>query len=225
MTAIIARRAGAIGDQFGDSAAREIVAHGEDLSVEDLIAPQDMVVTLSHGGYMKAQPVAEYRAQKRGGRGKQATATKEDDFIERLFIANTHDYILCFSSRGRVYWLKVYDVPQGTRVARQADREPGAARRGREDHRRPAGQGVPTTQFVFMATAKGTVKKTPLSGFLAPRAVGIIAVDLDEGDYLIGVALTDGKHDVMLFSTAARRCASTRTTCGRWAARRAACAA
>ena len=111
--------------------------------MEDLIAPEDMVVTLSHGGYMKAQPVAEYRAQKRGGRGKQATATKEDDFIDRLFIANTHDYILCFSNRGRVYWLKVYNVPQGTRiVARQADRQPGAAGREREDHRDPAGQGV-----------------------------------------------------------------------------------
>ena len=133
----------AIRDQFGDERRSEIVAQGVDLSIEDLIAPQDMVVTLSHGGYMKAQPVDEYRAQKRGGRGKQATATKEDDFVDRMFIANTHDYILCFSNRGRVYWLKVYNVPQGiAHVARQADRQPRAAGREREDHRDPAGQGV-----------------------------------------------------------------------------------
>ena len=133
----------AIRDQFGDARRSEIVAQGVDLSIEDLIAPEDMVVTLSHGGYMKAQPVAEYRAQKRGGRGRQATATKEDDFIDRLFIANTHDYILCFSNRGRVYWLKVYNVPQGSaRLARQADRQPRAAAGQREDHRDPAGEGI-----------------------------------------------------------------------------------
>ena len=144
-----------------------------DLSIEDLIAPQDMVVTLSHGGYMKAQPVDEYRAQKRGGRGKQATATKEDDFVDRMFIANTHDYILCFSNRGRVYWLKVYNVPQGSRaVARQADRQPRAARREREDHRDPAGRrSSPKAQYVFMATAQGTVKKTPLVRLLAAAPV------------------------------------------------------
>ena len=133
----------AIRDQFGDARRSEIVAQGVDLSMEDLIAPQDMVVTLSHGGYMKAQPVAEYRAQKRGGRGRQATATKEDDFIDQLFIANTHDFILCFSNRGRVYWLKVYNVPQGTRVARGkpiVNLVPLAGER--EDHRDPAGQGV-----------------------------------------------------------------------------------
>ncbi len=118
VTQIIHDELTAIRDQFGDARRSEIVAQGVDLSMEDLIAPEDMVVTLSHGGYMKAQPIAEYRAQKRGGRGRQATATKEDDFIDRLFIANTHDYILCFSNRGRVYWLKVYSVPQGTRVAR-----------------------------------------------------------------------------------------------------------
>ena len=170
--------------------------------MEDLIAPEDMVVTLSHGGYMKSQPVAEYRAQKRGGRGKQATATKEDDFIDRMFIANTHDYILCFSNRGRVYWLKVYNVPQGSRASRGkpivnlvplVDNEKITAilpvKEFTED------------QFVFMATAIGTVKKTPLSEFSRPRPSGIIAVDLDDGDSLIGVALTDGKHDVMLFSS------------------------
>jgi DNA gyrase subunit A len=191
-----------IREQFGDKRRSEIIAQGIDLSVEDLIAPEDMVVTMSHGGYMKSQPVGEYRAQRRGGRGKQATATKEDDFVDRMFIANTHDYILCFSNRGRVYWLKVYNVPQGSRTSRG----------------KPIVNLVPLienekitailpvkewthNQFVFMATAMGTVKKTPLSDFSRPRPSGIIAVDLDEGDQLIGVALTDGKHDVMLFSS------------------------
>jgi len=191
-----------IREQFGDGRRSEIIAQGIDLSVEDLIAPEDMVVTMSHGGYMKSQPVGEYRAQRRGGRGKQATATKEDDFVDRMFIANTHDYILCFSNRGRVYWLKVYNVPQGSRTSRG----------------KPIVNLVPLTenekitailpvkewnhnQFVFMATAMGTVKKTPLSDFSRPRPSGIIAVDLDEGDQLIGVALTDGKHDIMLFSS------------------------
>jgi DNA gyrase subunit A len=161
-----------------------------------------MVVTLSHGGYMKAQPVAEYRAQKRGGRGRQATATKEDDFIDRLFIANTHDYILCFSNRGRVYWLKVYNVPQGSRIARGkpiVNLVPLA-----ENEKITAVLPVKEftdSQFVFMATAMGTVKKTPLSEFSRPRTAGIIAVDLAEGDTLIGIALTDGSHDVMLFSS------------------------
>jgi DNA gyrase subunit A len=202
VTAIIRGELVAIRDQFGDKRRSEIVMQGVDLSIEDLIAPQDMVVTLSHGGYMKAQPVDEYRAQKRGGRGKQATATKEDDFVDRMFIANTHDYILCFSNRGRVYWLKVYNVPQGSRTSRG----------------KPIVNLVPLVEnekitailpvkeftdneFVFMATSMGTVKKTPLSEFSRPRAAGIIAVDLDEGDSLIGVALTDGRHDVMLFSS------------------------
>jgi DNA gyrase subunit A len=191
-----------IREQFGDKRRSEIIAQGIDLSLEDLIAPEDMVVTMSHGGYMKSQPVGEYRAQRRGGRGKQATATKEDDFVDRMFIANTHDYILCFSNRGRVYWLKVYNVPQGSRTSRG----------------KPIVNLVPLienekitailpvkewnhNQFVFMATAMGTVKKTPLSDFSRPRPSGIIAVDLDEGDQLIGVALTDGKHDIMLFSS------------------------
>ena len=192
----------AIRDQYGDKRRSEIVAQGENLSLEDLITPQDMVVTVSHGGYMKAQPVDEYRAQKRGGRGKQATATKEDDFIERMFMANTHDFILCFSNRGRVYWLKVYNVPQGTRAARG----------------KPIVNLVPLVEnekitailpvkefsegrYVFMATAQGTVKKTSLADFSRPRPSGIIAVDLADGDCLIGVALTDGQHDVMLFSS------------------------
>ena len=202
VTTIVGDELTGIREQFGDARRSEIVAQGVDLSLEDLIAPTDMVVTLSHGGYMKAQAVDEYRAQKRGGRGRQATATKEDDFIDRLFIANTHDFILCFSNRGRVYWLKVYNVPQGTRAARG----------------KPIVNLVPLTenekitailpvkeftdtQYVFMATAMGTVKKTPLSEFSRPRTSGIIAVDLTDGDQLIGVALTDGTHDVMLFSS------------------------
>jgi DNA gyrase subunit A len=202
VTTIIRDELKAVRDQFGDERRSEIVAQGVDLSMEDLIAPQDMVVTLSHGGYMKAQPLAEYRAQKRGGRGRQATATKEDDFIDQLFMANTHDYVLCFSNRGRVYWLKVYSVPQGSRGARgkpivnlvplQENEKITAILPVKE---------FTDVQFVFMATAMGTVKKTPLSEFSRPRTSGIIAVDLAEGDLLIGVALTDGKHDVMLFSS------------------------
>ncbi|MBC8007580.1 MAG: DNA gyrase subunit A, partial [Prolixibacteraceae bacterium] len=178
-------------DEFGDARRSEIVMNAQDLSNEDLIKPQDVVVTLSHGGYVKAQPLADYRAQKRGGRGKQATATKEDDFIDNLFIANTHDYVLCFSSRGQLYWIKVYNVPQG-----------GRASRGKPIvNLLPLTDGEKITailpvrefdenKYIFMATANGTVKKTPLSDFSRPRPSGIIAVDLDEGDYLIGVALT-----------------------------------
>jgi DNA gyrase subunit A len=170
--------------------------------MEDLIAPEEMVVTLSHGGYMKAQPVDEYRAQKRGGRGKQATATKEDDFVDRMFIANTHDFILCFSNRGRVYWLKVYNVPQGSRNSRG---KPIVNLVPLIDNEKITAilpvKEFTENQFVFMATAAGTVKKTPLSEFSRPRPSGIIAVDLDDGDSLIGVALTDGTHDVMLFSS------------------------
>ena len=118
ITTIIAQELSAIRDQFGDKRRSEIVTNAQDLSMEDLIAPEDVVVTLSHTGYIKSQPLADYRAQKRGGRGKQATATKEDDFIDNLFIANTHDYILCFSSRGQLYWIKVYTVPQGGRACR-----------------------------------------------------------------------------------------------------------
>jgi DNA gyrase subunit A len=202
VTAIIGTELKGIRDQFGDSRRSEIVAQGADLSLEDLIAPAEMVVTLSHGGYMKAQPVAEYRAQKRGGRGRQATATKEDDFIDHLFIANTHDYILCFSDHGRVYWLKVYNVPQGSRIARG---KPIVNLVPLQDGEQITAilpvKEFTDSQFVFMATGMGTVKKTPLSEFSRPRASGIIAVDLTEGDHLVGAALTDGQHDVMLFSS------------------------
>jgi len=201
VTQIIHDELAAVKSQFGDKRRSEIITHTQDMSMEDLIAPEDVVVTLSHGGYMKAQPLDEYRAQKRGGRGKQATSTKEDDFIDNLFIANTHDYILCFSNRGRVYWLKVYEVPQGSRISRGkpivnllplvANEKINAVlpvKEFRDD------------KFIFFATSGGTVKKTALSQFTNPRAKGIIAIALDEGDFLIGVALTDGKHDVMLFS-------------------------
>ena len=202
VTTIMRDELKSIRDQFGDKRRSEVVAQGIDLSIEDLIAPEDMVVTLSHGGYMKAQPVAEYRAQRRGGRGRQAAATKEDDFIDHLFIANTHDHILCFSNRGRVYWLKVYNVPQGSRVSRG---KPIVNLVPLLEHEKitailPVKEFV-HDRFVFMATAQGTVKKTPLSEFSRPRPSGIIAVDLDDGDFLVGAALTDGKHDAMLFSS------------------------
>jgi DNA gyrase subunit A len=201
ITRIIAQELTETRDEFDDPRRSEIVMNAQDLSMEDLIAPEDVVVTLSHSGYVKAQPLADYRAQKRGGRGKQATATKEDDFIDNLFIANTHDYVLCFSSRGQLYWIKVYNVPQG-----------GRASRGKPIvNLLPLTDGEKITailpvrefdenKYIFMATANGIVKKTPLSDFSRPRPSGIIAVDLDEGDYLIGVALTEGRHDIMLFS-------------------------
>jgi len=201
ITRIISGELSDIKKQYGDERRSEIVEHTQDLSMEDLIASEDVVVTLSHGGYMKCQPVADYRAQKRGGRGRQATTTKEDDFIEKLFIANTHDCILCFSNRGRVYWLKVYAVPQGSRTSRG---KPIINLVPLLEHEKITAV-LPVKEFddghfVFMATANGTVKKTALSAFSRPRPSGIIAVSLDDGDYLIGVALTDSKHDIMLFS-------------------------
>ena len=209
VSTIIGEELTAIRQEFGQTklgARRSLIEHSSfDLSTEDLITPTDMVVTLSHTGYIKSQPLSEYRAQKRGGRGKQATATKEDDWVDQLFIANTHDYILCFSNRGRLYWLKVWEVPAGSRGSR-----------GRPIvNMFPLQEGekvtvvlpltgekrtFPADQYVFMSTSMGTVKKTPLNDFSNPRKAGIIAVDLDEGDFLIGAALTDGKHDVMLFS-------------------------
>ncbi|MHA7600105.1 DNA gyrase subunit A [Alicycliphilus sp. T452] len=209
VSTIIGEELSALRQEFGQSklgARRSTIEHSaQDLSTEDLITPTDMVVTLSHTGYIKSQPLSEYRAQKRGGRGKQATATKEDDWIDQLFIANTHDYILCFSNRGRLYWLKVWEVPAGSRNSR-----------GRPIvNMFPLQEGekinvvlpltgemrsFPADRYVFMGTSMGTVKKTALDEFSNPRKAGIIAVGLDEGDYLIGAALTDGQHDVMLFS-------------------------
>ena len=205
VTQIICDELRAIREQFGDARRSEIVVNAEDLCLEDLITPTDVVVTLSHGGYFKRQVLADYRAQRRGGRGRQATAMKEDDFVDRLFVANTHDYILCFSSRGRVYWLKVYEVPEGSSTSRGkpiVNLFPLA-----EDEKITAVLPVKEFDeghFVFMSTAGGTVKKTPLSAFANPRKAGIIAADLDEGDHLIGVAITDGEYDVMLFSDAGK---------------------
>ena len=201
ITAIISGELDDMKKQYGDARRSEIVEDTQDLSMEDLIAAEEVVVTISHGGYMKSQPVADYRAQKRGGRGKQATTTKEDDFVEKLFIANTHNYILCFSNRGRVYWLKVYNVPQGSRNSRG---KPIVNLVPLLEHEKITAV-LPVKEFddghfVFMATANGTVKKTALSEFSRPRPSGIIAVSLDDGDFLIGVALTDDKQDVMLFS-------------------------
>ena len=190
----------------GDSGRRSFIEmNATELFTEDLITPQDMVVTLSNTGYMKSQPLSEYRAQKRGGRGKQAAATKNEDWIETLFVANTHDIILCFSDRGRMYWLKVWEVPQGSRNSRG---KPIV-------NMFPLIEGEKITvilpikeyqddHFVFMATSLGTVKKTRLSDFSNPRKAGIIAVDLNENDFLVGAAITDGQHDVMLFSDAGK---------------------
>jgi DNA gyrase subunit A len=209
VSTIITEELTAIKTEFGQTklgARRSLVEHSSfDLSTEDLITPTDMVVTLSHSGYIKSQPLSEYRAQKRGGRGKQATATKEDDWVDQLFIANTHDYILCFSNRGRLYWLKVWEVPQGSRGSRGrpivnmfplAEGEKITVVLPLTGEKRT----FPADQYVFMSTSMGTVKKTALSEFSNPRKAGIIAVDLDDGDFLIGAALTDGSHDVMLFS-------------------------
>ncbi len=189
------------GDANKDPRRSTIELNATELDTEDLIAPTDMVVTLSHTGYIKSQPVSEYRAQKRGGRGKQATSMKDDDWIDQLFIANTHDHILCFSDRGRVYWLKVWEVPQGSRNARG---KPIVNMFPLENGEKitvvlPV-KSFDDEHFVFMATSLGTVKKTPLSEFSRPMRRGIIAVKLDDGDFLIGAAVTDGQHDVMLFS-------------------------
>ncbi len=201
ITAIIAAELAKVKDEFGDARRSAIEMNAEDINIEDLITPQDMVVTISHAGYMKSQPLAEYRAQKRGGRGKQAAPTKEDDWIDQLFVANTHDTILCFSNRGRMYWLKVYEVPQGNRTGRGrplVNLFPLAE--NEKINLVLAIKAYVEDRYVFMSTKLGTVKKTSLTDFSNPRKAGIIAVDLDPGDFLIGAAITDGKHDVMLFS-------------------------
>ncbi len=190
-----------IKEEYGDKRRSEIVENAEDLSIEDLIAPQDMVVTLSHTGYIKAQALDDYRAQKRGGRGKQATATRDDDFIDQMFVANSHDNILCFSSRGQVYWLKVYEVPQGSRISRgKPIVNLFPLMPGEKINTILTVKEFVDNEFIFMATAKGTVKKTPLSDFSNPRKSGIIALKLDNGDYLVGAAITRGENDVVLVS-------------------------
>ena len=201
VTTIIKTELAEIKDAYGDDRRSEIVENAEDLSIEDLIAPQDMVVTLSHTGYIKAQVLDDYRAQKRGGRGKQATATKDDDFIDQMFVANSHDNILCFSSRGQVYWLKVYEVPQGSRVSRgKPIVNLFPLMPGEKINAILTVKEFVDNEYIFMATAKGTVKKTPLSDFSNPRKSGIIAIKLDNGDYLIGAAITKGENDVVLVS-------------------------
>lgn len=187
--------------QFGDKRRSEIVVNAQDLSLEDLITPQDVVVTLSHTGYIKSQPLDEYRAQRRGGRGKQAAPTKEDDFIDKMFVANTHDYILCFSSRGRVYWLKVYEVPQGSRIGRgKPIVNLFPLEEGEKINAILSVKEFDENHYIFMATALGTVKKTALVEFANPRKSGIIAINLDDNDYLIGAEITNGANDIVLIS-------------------------
>ncbi|MHB8453141.1 MAG: DNA gyrase subunit A [Acidiferrobacterales bacterium] len=195
----------ALREEYGDTRRTEIQASQVDLNVEDLIAEEDVVVTLSHAGYVKAQPLDDYRAQRRGGRGKSATTMKEEDFVDKLFIANTHDTILCFSNRGKVYWLKVYEIPQAGRGARG---KPIVNLLPLDEGER-INAILPVKAFeegktVFMATSDGTVKKTALTEFSRPRASGIIAVELVNGSCLIGVGLTDGSCDILLFSTAGK---------------------
>jgi len=194
------------GQAGGDTGRRSYIEmNATELFTEDLITPTDMVVTLSHAGYMKSQPLSEYRAQKRGGRGKQAATTKDEDWIDTLFVANTHDTILCFSDRGRMYWLKVWEVPQGSRTSRgKPIVNMFPLIEGEKITVILPIKGYQDDQYVFMSTRRGTVKKTRLSDFSNPRKAGIIAVDLDEGDFLVGAAITDGKHDVMLFSDAGK---------------------
>ncbi|MDG1443353.1 MAG: DNA gyrase subunit A [Pseudomonadales bacterium] len=192
----------AVRDEYGDERLTEIVGTQEDLTIEDLITEQDMVVTLSNAGYAKTQPIVDYQAQKRGGRGRSASAVKEEDYIERLLVASTHDTILCFTNMGKVYWLRTFQIPVASRAAR-----------GRpminilplsEDERITAMLTVDEyveDKFVFMATMNGTVKKTPLMDFSRQRTSGLIAIELEDNNTLIGVAITDGKSDVMLFSS------------------------
>jgi DNA gyrase subunit A len=192
----------AIREQYGDARRTEINRDHLDLSTEDLIEPQDVVVTLSHAGYAKSQPVTEYQTQRRGGRGKAATSVKDEDFVEKLFVAHTHDTILCFSNRGKVYWKRVFELPQAGRNSRG---KPMVNLLPLEEGER-INAVLPIKQFddehfVFMATSQGTVKKTPLSAFSRPRASGIIGLSLDTDDRLVGVALTDGRRDIILSSS------------------------
>ncbi len=198
---IIVDELGQIRTEFGDDRRSRIEMNATELNTEDLITPTDMVVTMSHSGYVKSQPLSEYRAQKRGGRGKQATQMKEDDWIDTLFIANTHDHMLCFSNRGRMYWIKVYEVPQGSRNSRgRPIVNIFPLQEGEKINVVLPVKEFSADKYMFMTTSLGTVKKTPLEAFSRPMKKGIIAVGLDEGDFLIGAAITDGAHDVMLFS-------------------------
>lgn len=205
LTGVVRKELLEVQDEFADKRRTEIIDDQQDLTREDLITPENVVVTLSNEGYAKTQSLSDYQAQHRGGRGKTATKIKEDDVISNLFVAHTHDTILCFSDRGKVYWLKVYLLPQGSRTARGKPLV----------NLLPLVEGerintiLPVSkyaadQYVFMATARGIVKKVTLDSFANPRTNGIIAMNLQENDYLIGVALTDGDYDVLLFSDAGR---------------------
>jgi len=202
LMAVIRAELEAVRDNFSDPRRTEILTNHEDLTTLDLITPEDMVVTLSHGGYAKAQPVSSYQAQRRGGRGKAATTVKDEDFIDKLFVANTHDTLLCFSDHGKLYWMKVYQLPQASRGARG---KPIVNLLPLEEGERISAmlsiKEFEEGKFVFMATSYGTVKKTSLALFSRPRANGIIAVGLDEGDKLVGAAITDGTRDILLFTT------------------------
>ncbi len=203
---VIREELDAIRDQYGDERRTEILIDHLDLTLEDLITPEDVVVTLSHGGYAKAQPLSQYQAQRRGGKGKSATTTKDEDFVDKLFVANTHDTVLCFSSRGKVYWLKVYELPQAGRAARgrpMVNLLPSLEKDERISAVLPVHE-YEEGYFVFMATSAGTVKKTPLKDFSRPLSRGIIAIDLHEDENLVGVAITDGERDMMLFTSAGK---------------------
>ncbi|MCS6906701.1 MAG: DNA gyrase C-terminal beta-propeller domain-containing protein, partial [Anaerolineales bacterium] len=205
LLAVIRRELEELRDQFGDERRTEILAEQVSLSVEDLITDEDVVVTLTHAGYVKAQPLSVYQAQRRGGKGKAATATKEEDFVEELLIANTHATLLCFSSLGKVYGLKVYELPMASRISRgQPIVNLLPLEEGERIHAVLPVRDFAAGGFVFLATAWGVVKKTPLSEFESLRASGKIAIDLKPGDMLVRAALTDGKQDVMLFSSAGR---------------------
>ena len=223
ITAIIADELTAIKAAYGDARKSEIVLHAEDIAVEDLIAPQDVVVTFSHAGYIKAQPVADYRAQRRGGRGKQAASMREDDFIERVFIAHTHDFILCFESRAGLLAEGVRSAGRDACEPRPADREPLPARRGRTHQRRAAGEELRRRPVRRHGDGERHGQEDAAVGFLPPAEKGIIAVDLEQGDYLIGVAITGGQSDGAVLGR--RQGGALRgSRRGRWAGRRAACA-
>jgi DNA gyrase subunit A len=205
LLAVIREELEAIREQYGDGRRTEILEHRIDLSLEDLITEEDVVVTLSHAGYAKYQSLDRYQAQRRGGTGKSATRVKEEDFIDQLFIANTHDTLLCFTSRGKIHWLKVYQLPQASHVSRgkpivnllplEKDERVNAVLAVRD---------FPENLFIFFATRSGIVKKTPLSDYSRPRANGIWAIDLPEDDELVNARLTDGQQDIMLFSSSGK---------------------
>ncbi|WP_428243781.1 DNA gyrase subunit A [Gynuella sp.] len=192
----------AIREEYSDARRSEIIVSRQDYSMEDLITEEDMVVTISHGGYAKSQPLADYQAQRRGGRGKAATQVKDEDYVAHLFVASTHTTIMCFSDRGKVYWLKVWEIPQAGRTAKG---RPLINILNLDDNERVTAvlpiEGYEANKFVFMVTAKGTVKKTALEAFSRQRSSGLIALNLDEGDQLVGVAITDGSHEILLLAS------------------------